>query len=484
MAKSFLEKFFKYQPEYPEQNACSKITDYSIKLDQETRRIICNISFSDYVDFDSVEAIEEGIKNAYELSLMRISPHFPSDKFSLSRFPDILCELKRRNPLGYGFFDNAKVSEKLHVVTYDTQSELVTDDNELIANLTVPQNDTVNIELFNGGKNLLEISGCDREISDIIHDWFGIYRTINFGGKQEMSIGELETLIAPPEIDKEAFLRREAPPASSEQYQRQNGNGFGGANGYNRQPAADPVETANSVFTDEAFAEVDYDNSTAFSGKMRFDISEPEEITGTITNFEIIPIRHVGFESKNFTVCGKVFGFDKRLTKKGDKYIASFFITDNDSSLVAKFLYNAEEDDKYSPLADSPAVILRGQAAPDRFDGTLAVKPLGISKIKILKRKDNAEEKRVELHLHTKMSQMDATIEPADVIKQVKDWGQDAVAVTDHGNLQAFPQIMKAARKIGGIKVLYGLEAYFVDDTARAIYGESNVSFLDDSFVI
>ncbi len=479
MAKSFTEKFYKYQPEYLEQNACNKITDYSVRLDQETRRIICNVSFSEYISYESIEAIENGIKNAYELNLMRICPHFPAECFSLSIFPDILCELKRRNPLGYGFFDNAKVTEGLHVVTYDTQSELVTNDNELIANLTTPSNDTIDIELFNGGKNLLEISGCDKELSSIIYDWFGIYRAISFGGKQEMSINELESLIAPPEISKEAFLRREAPP-QPEQGQK----GSYGGNGYNRQPAADPVETSNSIFTDEALAEVDYDAGTAVSGKMRFDVSEPEEMIGAITNLEIIPIRHVNFESKNFTVCGKIFGFDKRLTKKGDKYIASFFITDNDSSLVAKFLYNADEDEKYSPLADSPAVILRGQAVADRFDGTLTVKPLGISKIKILKRKDNAPEKRVELHLHTKMSQMDATIEPADVIKQVKDWGQDAVAVTDHGNLQAFPQIMKAARKIGGVKVLYGLEAYFVDDTARAIYGDSNVSFLDDSFVV
>ena len=82
------------------------------------------------------------------------------------------------------------------------------------------------------------------------------------------------------------------------------------------------------------------------------------------------------------------------------------------------------------------------------------------------------------------MSQNDATIEPEDVIKIVKNWGQDAVAVTDHGNLQAFPQIMKAARKIGGVKVLYGMEAYFVDDTARAIYANKTVDFQKDSFVV
>ncbi len=479
MAKSFLEKFGKYLPEYLEKNACSKITDYKIRLDQESRRILCDVYFSEYISFDTIICIEEGIKQAYDLNFMRLLPHFDSSHFSLSVFPDILCELKRRNPLGYGFFDDANFSEKLHVINYDTESDLVNSDNELIANLKEQQDDCISIELHNGGKNLLQISGCDREISDIIREWFSISRIITFDGKCEMNLAELEQIIQPPKIDPSAFIHRDPPPQQSD-------GGFRGASSGNfrRQPTPDPVSTSNSIFTDEAFACVDHENMTAVSGRMKFDLKDSEMLFGRLPEEEIIPVRAVDFDKKTFTVCGKVFGFEKKLTRNGDKYIASFFLTDNDSSIVAKFLYNAEDDGSYACLADSPFVMLHGQTSPDRYDGTLVIKPLGAAKIKLIKRKDNAEVKRVELHLHTKMSQMDATIEPADVIKQAKDWGQDAIAVTDHGNLQAFPQIMKAARKAGGIKVLYGLEAYFVDDTARAIYGDINVSFLDDSFVI
>ena len=478
MAKSFLEKFGKYEPEYLEKIACSKIVDYKIRLDQESRRIMCDVYFSEYISFDTLYAIEEGIKQAYDLNFVRVLPHFDSGCFSMSVFPDILCELKRRNPLGYGFFDNAKISEKLHVVNYDTESDLVTSDNELIANLKNESDNCISIELHNGGKSLLQISGCDRELSDIIRDWFSLSKRISFDGKCEMNFEELEQLIPPPKVDPAAFIRRDPPPAQEGGFRQ------GGGGNFRRQPTPDPVETSNSVFTDEAVASVDHENGIAVSGRMKFDIKDAEMIFGKLPEEEIIPVRNVNFDTKTFTVCGKVFGFDKKLTKNGDKYIASFFLTDNDSSIVAKFLYNAEDDDKYAPLADSPVVMLHGQASPDRYDGTLVVKPLGASKIKLIKRKDNAPVKRVELHLHTKMSQMDATIEPADVIKQARDWGQDAIAVTDHGNLQAYPQIMKAARKAGDIKVIYGLEAYFVDDTARAIYGENNVSFLDDSFVV
>lgn len=483
MAKSFTEKFERYDPGFLEKNAVNKITDYKIKLDQQTRRIICNIDFSDYISYDTVISIEEGIKEAYDLNLMRICPRFPSSSFSLSVFPDILCELKRRTPLGNGFFEKAKISEGLHVVNYDNGSELVTDDNELIANLSEQSDSILSIELHNGGKALLCAGNCDKLISEIITDWFGVQKQIFFGGKSEIDASELAEFIPQPSIDPEIFMHREPPPAQNQNGRDFNGGGYGGGK-FKRQPLPDPVPTANSVFTDEAFASIDHDSMTAVSGHMKFDISEREDKFGSFPEFEIIPIRSVNFDTKTFTVCGKVFGFDKKLTKSGEKYIASFFITDNDSSIVAKFLYNADEDEKYAFLKDSPAVIMHGSTSPDRYDGTLCVKPLAMSTVKIKKRKDNAEIKRVELHLHTKMSQMDATIEPEDVIKQAIAWGQDAIAVTDHGNLQAYPQIMKAARKAGGIKVLYGLEAYFVDDTARAIYGEQNVSFTEDSFVV
>ena len=478
MYKKFLEKFEKYSPEYLEKNACSRITDYKIKLDKEARRIICEISASDYINFDILTDIENGIKSAYELSYMKLIPHYPPESFSLSLFPDILCELKRRTPLGYGFFDNAEISESLRVVKYDKESNLVTKNNELVANLREQPGNFIDIQLHNGGKSLLQISGCDIELSNIIRDWFGISRTITFGGKCELSISELEELIPPPEINKNIFL--ENAPVLKE-YNEPNGN-FDSK--YRRSSAPDPVYTQNSIFSDDTSAYIDHENNIAVSGNMKFDISDPELLFGKLPEFEIMPIRNVNFDIKNFTVCGKIFGFDKRLTRSGDKYICSFYITDNDSSITAKFLYNTSEDDKYAPLADSPFVIMYGQTAADRYDGTLAFKPLAAAKIKILKRRDNAENKRVELHLHTKMSQMDATIDPADVIKQAKEWGQDAIAVTDHGNLQAFPQIMKAARKAGGIKVIYGLEAYFVDDTARAIYGDQTVNFTQDSFVV
>ena len=92
---------------------------------------------------------------------------------------------------------------------------------------------------------------------------------------------------------------------------------------------------------------------------------------------------------------------------------------------------------------------------------------------------DNAKEKRVELHLHTMMSQMDATIDPEKIVKVAKEWGHKAVAITDHGNVQGYPPVMIAAEK-AGMKIIYGMEAYFVNDTSRAIFGSKTATFNDE----
>ncbi len=96
---------------------------------------------------------------------------------------------------------------------------------------------------------------------------------------------------------------------------------------------------------------------------------------------------------------------------------------------------------------------------------------------------DNSEEKRVELHLHTQMSAMDALIPPDVAVKTAHRWGHKAVAITDHGNVQGYQEAMLASEKLGQ-KVIYGMEAYFVDDTARAVYGKADAIFETDEFIV
>lgn len=124
-----------------------------------------------------------------------------------------------------------------------------------------------------------------------------------------------------------------------------------------------------------------------------------------------------------------------------------------------------------------------GSVKIDNYDGELTLHPTDIMQIKRVRRSDNAEKKRVELHLHTQLSQMDALINPADAVKMAHEWGHPAVAITDHGNVQGYPIAMEAAEKLG-MKVIYGIEAYFADDTARAFYGRDNGIKFTDTFTV
>ena len=123
-------------------------------------------------------------------------------------------------------------------------------------------------------------------------------------------------------------------------------------------------------------------------------------------------------------------------------------------------------------LEKGNCVIVHGTYQMDDWEKDYCLDMDGLATVKKKPGKtDNAEETRIELHLHTSMSQMDAVSPVKSVVNRAFEWGHKAVAITDHGVVQAFPEAMLAAAK-KDIKVIYGMEAYFVDDTARAVYGD------------
>ena len=129
---------------------------------------------------------------------------------------------------------------------------------------------------------------------------------------------------------------------------------------------------------------------------------------------------------------------------------------------------------------------LRGMTTIDKFDGELTIgSVVGIKKCEDFtgKRNDNSLVKRIELHCHTKMSDMDGVSNVADIIKRAKKWGMPALAVTDHGCVQAFTEASHSLDKNDPFKVIYGVEGYLVDDTKQLVENSRNQSF-DDPYVV
>ncbi len=163
---------------------------------------------------------------------------------------------------------------------------------------------------------------------------------------------------------------------------------------------------------------------------------------------------------------GKVISVDSRELKNG-KTLALFNIYDGTSTITCKSFIEAEKvDNVMTRLKDAKRLKIAGNAQFDNFAkelGVIANIIIEMPDIEEIKRIDLAKEKRVELHLHTQMSQMDGVSSATDLIKRASSWGMKAIAITDHGVVQSFPEAKKAADKFG-IKVIYGVEAYLVPD--------------------
>ena len=186
------------------------------------------------------------------------------------------------------------------------------------------------------------------------------------------------------------------------------------------------------------------------------------------------------------TVRGKILDKDSRELRSG-KTIIIFHITDFTDTITVKVFANEDTlEDLNAAIKPGTFIRLRGMTTIDRFDGELTIGSVrGIKKAEDFtsKRMDHSPVKRVELHCHTKMSDMDGVSDVASIIKKAKEWGMEALAVTDHGCVQAFTEASHALDKNDPFKMLYGVEGYLVDDMKELVENARGQTFAD-SFVV
>lgn len=200
---------------------------------------------------------------------------------------------------------------------------------------------------------------------------------------------------------------------------------------------------------------------------------------------KIVPMNTVTLESGRVAVEGDVIAVESKELGKRAAAVLTFDIADTDYAIrVSKYLSANDDKAIITKIEKGDHLIVYGNTNYDKYYGDLVLDPTGIVKGKKEIRKDEAEEKRVELHLHTRFSTMDALVDPQKLIKRCEYWGMKAVAVTDHGNAQAFPDMWKAIVH-SQVKVIYGLECYYVDDVDgfHAVFGRSSLP-IDTEYVV
>ena len=218
-------------------------------------------------------------------------------------------------------------------------------------------------------------------------------------------------------------------------------------------------------------------------------------IMGKEITDEKTPINLIQYEMDNVTVEAKIFGIDLFESSKSNFKIITLKITDSTDSIYCKiFTKDEEEFNQYKKaLKEGKYYIIRGYTKNDKYSNELVLnaRDINISEKKDEERKDTAERKRVELHAHTKMSQMDGVADEEKLVKTAMNFGHKAIAITDHNGCQAFPHVFNLVTKYNKgkeekdkFKVLYGTELTLIDDSVDIVLRPKETKLLDTTYVV
>lgn len=420
----------------PQQISQGELTQ--LNINKQARLITLAVKFNGLVECNTLFNTEKLITKTLAYHTV-IKPHFPTELFSADYFPQLYAAVRRDIPSINGTLNNAEVRF---------------------------ENNTLTINLLNGGKTLLDSKGFDKALIKLISEEFNLYISVNYTGTFEVEENSEEYKAAIQ--DAQEKINRENLQKAAEFYQEE-------------------VETAEK--REEKHAE----NTTVEIEVREGKFATPQIIQSSIRPLygrsirgKMIPISSISGDSGRIVVWGDVFDIEKKVTKSGDKNIFTIDITDYTGSTTAKVFNSIKESAVIDNIKKGDTIVVQGDVEYDKYAGELVVNARSIGTAQKVKVVDNAEKKRVELHMHTNMSQMDAVTSAGDLVNRAYQWGHKAVAITDHGVAQAFPDAMKAADKINKdeekIKIIYGVEAYFMDDLVESVKGDADTGF-DGTFI-
>ena len=384
-------------------------------LDTDERALSAELKAENYITAESQNELVNQLKNALKLNECHISCIFSEDALIPAACADITAELKLKNAALNGYFNGAEFN--------------LNDNN-------------VNITLKYGGYDTITDCGFENAFKRIIKDRFGRDITVSFDGQLEKV--EIDLPPAEPAQPVRRPERQTAEPRQSAP----------------ARPAAPKKEIKFEKREGRPDNGIVYlDNPQQFYGR------------GGISNHTRDMISITGDDTE-IACWGEVFGLETRdiKTKRNtDMTIVNFSFSDHTNSLNASLFIDTHRMGDIAPLKDGAFILVNGSYEFDNYKKDFVVKPRAMALLQKYTEKDEHEgEKRVELHCHTNMSAKDAVSSADAIVRQAYEWGHKAIAITDHGVVQAYPAAagaVKAIRKSGGdFKVIYGVESYYVDD--------------------
>ncbi|MBR7116946.1 MAG: PolC-type DNA polymerase III [Clostridia bacterium] len=456
--KTFFDVFTRYKPSEEKRSLLLRAEDARFRYKKEpVMQVEVELYFPFHEDAELLYEIEDECRALYGAATFKIIPHFPEREFNISRFAEVTYEATQCGAITQGFFNNAQYI----------------DDGECIE-IAIPFEDL--------GIGFVKNAGTEKILSNILRARYGIERKVRIcesaGAEQfkaSMDAWRTNVLADAEREGIESARRARAEAAARAQAVAEQDPHYG----FEQKAGISPLSGKNEVISEHILK----------MGASTYDVKDAESILGQ--DFDIIeptPLSDIEKCSGTSVFLGTVFSVEMKETRSGDKFNCTVGISDGACGVYLRRMEKPEDLDWIKGLKPGAHVAVLGRTRRDKFDNELLLDLRAMKKIKKLERRDDAEEKRVELHLHTNMSQMDAIITPGELVDTAIRWGHKAIAVTDHGNVQSFPEVMLAVEKAekagkGPLKILYGMEAYFVNDTAKCIFGSRFPAF-DDEMVV
>ena len=376
-------------------------------LDIESRSLNILIGSKVYITRENRNKIYSALKSALKLTVCQVDYKFENTAFCEGACSDLTEELKLQNAVLNGYFNGAEYALS---------------------------DGSVTIILKHGGYNAIVASGFYNRFKALIKERFGVDVTVEFCGQLEDT--EIELPPAPEPTIKESKPSPKTQEPKKISFEKRN----------------DKPE--NGI--------VYLDNPKLFYGrKINTDVKSMISITP---------------EDSEICCWGQVFGVEvkKINTRRGEANIINFSFSDFTNSLGVSVFADPKKMDNFAEIKNGNFLLINGIQEFDNFKKEFVLKPTAMAVLQSYTETDDYEgEKRVELHCHTNMSEKDAVSSAESIVEQAFKWGHKAVAITDHGVVQAYPAAAGAVKKIrksgGEFKLIYGVEAYFTDDTKQDI---------------
>ena len=402
-----------------------------IEIYREKQAVRIRTVFPRFTPYSALRALNEKLRDRILPGMrVEIAPRFAPELWSAECLPAVLERVRELDASLNGTFRDSTA---------------------------VLEGDKLTIELVHGGGELLEKRRTDRRISETVLEWFGVQVTVEFTGRTKLESGD-ESVIQKLHIEEEKRMRA-AVVEEVERYEA-------------------------SMKEKAAKRRISVREGAGLMPQIILETARP--LIGNLPKKAPVPISEATIEAGRVTIWGEVFDLEVKETRDGTRKIYSIDITDYTNSITLKLIQSVSECSGADSIKKGMALLVTGSVEYDKYDRENVMRPNAVARAEMVEVVDSAKEKRVELHLHTNMSAMDGMTPAGDLINQAYKWGQKAIAITDHGVAQAFPDAMNAWLKIkkggGDFNVIYGVESYFVNDLVPAVTGETDAR-LDADFI-